>query len=894
MIKRIARLLIIAVFLALYLGEGARGEVGTMNLPQVSDAQLERLGKKRVPDWLRCPLFYTKDSGRDGLENRKAGDIADMAKQIGANGGTAFRLSVFWGGETYYQSKVAPHAPGLGKIDYLREALDVGQQMGIKTIAYMNPNCLYDDHPLSQECAIRNSGGQIWNADAYGREHNYYACVNHPKYRQFLLDVINEIFTVYKPAGLYVDGLTPHICFCQYCKDKYRRMFNVEMPAKFERYGPFTVLWEMTSLPELVGDPRDPDSQLLTQFLYRSLIDITRDFTEEVKKHNPDAVTLYHSWPKPDTIQYYDGTLDEIYVKEPWIHTLWKDGELGSYGAVFSVPVFLNIYLQHGTEAEARHKMFQALANGVFPNCWNFKGMKPVFQSMRENASYFDFATTSPVKFIALPRSTRRDSIQQKIESEEGFSLPAKRKILLRIQEREPRGKIDLICLRSDGKKPDDEEYKESLQANPENVVYISASDFLPDQSIPESGAGRWNVENDNRTLTGKCVYFAGSGRSDPPSTSLVYGIPSAQQASEDWALWARVLFPDPGSDSFFWSLSFDNGENWMPAEANDRSSVGWETSDNWIWVRGRSVSPTESPRNRFLAPYVGLYSALLRAGLPVVTIHRPDFHKKMGDFKVLCLANEASLTDEQAEAVRQFVAEGGGLIATHETSLYDEKAHKRPDFALADVFGASYENMLPAAVRQLRFTESHDITAGLVSSQELAYDEPHVITRLSSGKAFAHLIGEGLDANGVPGVIANEFGQGRVVYLPGRLDSIQCEKLTPAIERLFANAVRWVSRGKVPVEVDASAVVGVTLFDQPGRRLLHLVNHNADTIEPYDRIDPIENVMVKMRIPPGSRVTRFHSLWNKTDVPFQLKGDMIQFELSKLGEYEVLVAELK
>ncbi len=95
-------------------------------------------------------------------------------------------------------------------------------------------------------------------------------------------------------------------------------------------------------------------------------------------------------------------------------------------------------------------------------------------------------------------------------------------------------------------------------------------------------------------------------------------------------------------------------------------------------------------------------------------------------------------------------------------------------------------------------------------------------------------------------------------------------------------------------MEVDASAVVGVTLFDQPGRRLLHLVNHNADTIEPYDRIDPIENVMVKMRIPPGSRVTRFHSLWNKAEVPFQLRGNMIQFEISNLGEYEVLVAELK
>jgi len=34
LIKRIAALLVIAIFLALHLGEGARGEVGTMTLPK--------------------------------------------------------------------------------------------------------------------------------------------------------------------------------------------------------------------------------------------------------------------------------------------------------------------------------------------------------------------------------------------------------------------------------------------------------------------------------------------------------------------------------------------------------------------------------------------------------------------------------------------------------------------------------------------------------------------------------------------------------------------------------------------------------------------------------------------------------------------------------------------
>ena len=99
-------------------------------------------------------------------------------------------------------------------------------------------------------------------------------------------------------------------------------------------------------------------------------------------------------------------------------------------------------------------------------------------------------------------------------------------------------------------------------------------------------------------------------------------------------------------------------------------------------------------PRRRCAAqrPLLGALRRHVRgfdaAGAPLVTLQRTDFQQRLRGFAVLCLANEACLSETQLAAVRRFVADGGGLLATHETSLYDEKGNRRPDLGLADVLG--------------------------------------------------------------------------------------------------------------------------------------------------------------------------------------------------------------
>ena len=80
----------------------------------------------------------------------------------------------------------------------------------------------------------------------------------------------------------------------------------------------------------------------------------------------------------------------------------------------------------------------------------------------------------------------------------------------------------------------------------------------------------------------------------------------------------------------------------------------------------------------------------------------------------------------------------GGGIVATHETSLYDEWGVRRPDFGLADLFGASFDGRIDARMQNsyLRLEPDpgtgprHPILAGLEDAERIINGVSRVHTR--------------------------------------------------------------------------------------------------------------------------------------------------------------------
>src|SRR4029079_15365751 len=91
-----------------------------------------------------------------------------------------------------------------------------------------------------------------------------------------------------------------------------------------------------------------------------------------------------------------------------------------------------------------------------------------------------------------------------------------------------------------------------------------------------------------------------------------------------------------------------------------------------------------------------GLYQALVEARIPFEMVNdRVLDAAGLDHYKLLALPNIAALSDAQCRSFAQYQDRGGSLLATFETSLYDEAGAARKDFGLRDVFGISFDGQV-------------------------------------------------------------------------------------------------------------------------------------------------------------------------------------------------------
>ena len=338
----------------------------------------------------------------------------------------------------------------------------------------------------------------------------------------------------------------------------------------------------------------------------------------------------------------------------------------------------------------------------------------------------------------------------------------------------------------------------------------------------------------------------------------------------------------------------------------HDRHFVNKRTIANVGVVMGQSThlfykAPAGAAMQQFLN---GMYYALLEGRFLFDLVHEDRMElERLKKYSALILPNVALLSDAQCEQLRAYAKAGGSLLATFETSLYDENNRRRDNFGLADVFGIQRTGEIIPTVGNAyyaRIEGEHAITRSFTDTNWLPGAEFRVplapvdnplLTVVPGFPAYPpELAYPAEPKTNVPAVVVREAGNSRLVYVSGDIERSMWVSGHPDLSQLLQNAVRWMIREELPATIEGPGLIETFAYETEPGFALHLLNYTNPNVHrgTIREFYPIGAQRVRFRLPEGRTASRVQLLKTERDIPLRHVNGAIEFAIPSISEYEV------
>jgi beta-galactosidase GanA len=293
---------------------------------------------------------------------------------------------------------------------------------------------------------------------------------------------------------------------------------------------------------------------------------------------------------------------------------------------------------------------------------------------------------------------------------------------------------------------------------------------------------------------------------------------------------------------------------------------------------------------------FYGFYDGLSRNHFPFDVLDEEALENNLGKYDLIILPNVPCFTKEAANKIKDFVRDGGNIVATFETSLYNENGEKLKDFQLKDVFGlenagdvfgplnydyVSVKDQGNFSLRGIKQKNTYAPTFGLKLKAQAKAKVPVFFCKPLAGSYAGKP-----EATDTPFIIENNYGKGRSVYFAGTFGGSLDKFHFPEYYQIVFNLVSGLSEPVVKLE-DAPSSIEVNVRRKGNSIFLYLINFTSDMRRPIQEIISCRNI--KIRLFMKEKVKSIKALWIEKNLEFAQKGDSISFALPVIEDYEIM-----
>lgn len=305
----------------------------------------------------------------------------------------------------------------------------------------------------------------------------------------------------------------------------------------------------------------------------------------------------------------------------------------------------------------------------------------------------------------------------------------------------------------------------------------------------------------------------------------------------------------------------------------------------------------------------LGAFAACLYRHLQVSSVLEDllDQPERLMQYNVLYLADIPYLSPRQIGNISRFVEQGGGLVVSYATSLYDASGQRQNHFDLEELVQVqplAPESPLKETIESYQtmvggpndlYLQTHNSSGAPLDEFSdrlvpLWFYEP--VRALDNGKVAADIVtGDGLRPI-LPGLVISQYGKGKVAYLASTLESLYIGNNIRELADYLKAIVEYVTPVKAPYSVDGPECLITNMTVKGDTRVVHFANWTGNKFERNWAneyyIAPVENVRLLIRIPEGKSVGSVRTLVEGNYQERNL-GEMLEVILPRVEAYQAV-----
>lgn len=237
---------------------------------------------------------------------------------------------------------------------------------------------------------------------------------------------------------------------------------------------------------------------------------------------------------------------------------------------------------------------------------------------------------------------------------------------------------------------------------------------------------------------------------------------------------------------------------------------------------------------------------------------------ERLKNFKVLMMPNVAALSENHMRLIEDWVDQGGRLISTFKTSLFDEEGSPGKDFGLGKVFGISYlGNSVNTEMDCYQKIVTRNELVNGMEKTELLHNGGHtLLTKTMKGAEtitgylpkinnqppeYAYPVTWDTEN---PVMVRNKSGKGESIYFANEIEKLNHSIGHPDYNMLLSNSINHMLGNQEILRTNAPASVHLYLNESKnstGTYQLALVNTSGNSTRPYRDVIPVQNITIEL-----------------------------------------------